>query len=105
MIVDVHTHFFRPELDFGPALRADMARCGVSPAAWGDVGERHLETTCEADIAVVFGLSALAQGIGSFLIIAGLPGSAEWAIGLLVGINLVLGGASLVGMALAARNA
>lgn len=39
----------------------------------------------------------------SFLIISGLPGSAEWAIGLLVGINLVLGGASLVGMALAAR--
>ena len=39
----------------------------------------------------------------AFLIIAGLPGSAEWAIGLLVGINLVLGGASLVGMALAAR--
>jgi len=39
----------------------------------------------------------------AFLIVAGLPGSAEWAIGLLVGINLVLGGASLVGMALAAR--
>src|ERR1700710_630999 len=40
----------------------------------------------------------------AFLIISGLPGSAEWAIGLLVGINLVLGGASLVGMALGARN-
>jgi len=40
----------------------------------------------------------------SSLIIAGLPGSAAWAIGLLVGINLVIGGASLVGMALAARN-
>ena len=39
----------------------------------------------------------------AFMIISGLPGSAEWAIGLLVGINLVLGGASLVGMALAAR--
>ena len=37
------------------------------------------------------------------LIIAGLPGSAEWAIGLLVGINLLFGGASLIGMALAAR--
>ena len=37
------------------------------------------------------------------MIIAGLPGSAEWAIGLLVGINLVFGGASLIGMALAAR--
>jgi uncharacterized membrane protein HdeD (DUF308 family) len=37
------------------------------------------------------------------LIIAGLPGSAEWAIGLLVGINLLFGGASLIGVALAAR--
>jgi len=48
-------------------------------------------------------VSGLMDILISFLIIAGLPGSAEWAIGLLVGINLVLGGASLVGMALAAR--
>jgi uncharacterized membrane protein HdeD (DUF308 family) len=39
------------------------------------------------------------------MIIAGLPGSAEWAIGLLVGINLLFGGASLIGVALAARKA
>ena len=39
------------------------------------------------------------------MIITGLPGSAEWAIGLLVGINLVFGGAALIGMALAARKA
>ncbi len=39
----------------------------------------------------------------SAMIITGLPGSAEWAIGLLVGINLLFGGASLIGMALAAR--
>jgi hypothetical protein len=32
------------------------------------------------------------------LIIAGLPGSAEWAIGLLVGINMLFGGFSLIGM-------
>jgi uncharacterized membrane protein HdeD (DUF308 family) len=37
------------------------------------------------------------------MIISGLPGSAEWAVGLLVGINLLFGGASLIGMALAAR--
>lgn len=48
-------------------------------------------------------LSGLMDILIAFLIISGLPGSAEWAIGLLVGINLVLGGASLVGMALAAR--
>ena len=41
----------------------------------------------------------------AFLIISGLPGSAQWAIGLLVGINLLFGGATLIGMALAARNA
>ena len=38
------------------------------------------------------------------LIIAGLPGSAEWPIGLLAGLNLLFGGATLIGMALAARN-
>jgi len=37
------------------------------------------------------------------IIITGLPGSALWAIGLLVGINLVFGGASMIGMALAVR--
>jgi len=37
------------------------------------------------------------------MIFAGLPGSATWAIGLLVGINMVFGGASLIGMALAAK--
>ena len=37
------------------------------------------------------------------LIIAGLPGSALWALGLLVGINMLFGGATLIGMALAAR--
>lgn len=51
----------------------------------------------------------LAAGILDILVSAaiftGLPGSAAWAIGLLVGINLVFGGASLIGMALAARNA
>ena len=40
----------------------------------------------------------------SFMVITGLPSSAEWAIGILVGINLLFGGASMIGMALAARN-
>ena len=39
----------------------------------------------------------------AFIIIAGLPGSTVWAIGLLVGINLLFGGASMIGIALAAR--
>src|SRR3954463_10332399 len=49
----------------------------------------------------------LAAGIMDTLIaammVAGLPGSALWALGLLVGINMLFGGASLIGMALAAR--
>jgi uncharacterized membrane protein HdeD (DUF308 family) len=32
-----------------------------------------------------------------------LPGTAGWAIGLLVGINMLFGGASLIAMALHAR--
>jgi uncharacterized membrane protein HdeD (DUF308 family) len=34
-----------------------------------------------------------------------LPGTAAWALGLLVGINMVFGGAALIAMALHARNA
>ena len=38
------------------------------------------------------------------IIFAGLPGTAFWALGLLVGINMVFGGAALIAMALAARH-
>jgi uncharacterized membrane protein HdeD (DUF308 family) len=37
------------------------------------------------------------------IILTGLPGSAAWAIGLLVGINMVFGGSALIAMALHAR--
>jgi uncharacterized membrane protein HdeD (DUF308 family) len=37
------------------------------------------------------------------IILAGLPGTAAWAIGLLVGINMVFGGSALIAMALHAR--
>ena len=50
-------------------------------------------------------MSGIVDLVVAALIIAGLPGSAAWAIGLLVGINLVFGGTSLIGMALAARKA
>jgi uncharacterized membrane protein HdeD (DUF308 family) len=39
------------------------------------------------------------------LIFLGLPGTAAWAIGLLVGINMIFGGSALIGMALRARSA
>ena len=38
------------------------------------------------------------------LILLNLPGTAAWAIGLLVGINLVFGGSALISMALQARS-
>lgn len=37
------------------------------------------------------------------IIITGLPGTAVWALGVLVGINLIFGGAAMIAMALAAR--
>jgi uncharacterized membrane protein HdeD (DUF308 family) len=37
------------------------------------------------------------------IILLGLPGTAAWALGLLVGINLVFGGSALIAMALHAR--
>ncbi len=39
------------------------------------------------------------------VIFAGLPGTAAWALGLLVGINMLFGGSALIAMALHARHA
>jgi len=38
------------------------------------------------------------------MILAGLPSTAEWALGLLVGINMLFGGASMIAMAMHARS-
>jgi uncharacterized membrane protein HdeD (DUF308 family) len=38
------------------------------------------------------------------IIFAGLPGTAAWAIGLLIGVNMVFGGSALIAMALHARD-
>jgi uncharacterized membrane protein HdeD (DUF308 family) len=48
-------------------------------------------------------VSGIVDIVISFLVITGLPSSAEWAIGILVGINLLFGGATMIGIALAAR--
>jgi uncharacterized membrane protein HdeD (DUF308 family) len=48
------------------------------------------------------GIAALAVGV---LIFMDLPGSATWALGLLVGINLLFTGSSYVALALAGRKA
>ena len=50
-------------------------------------------------------VSGIVDLVLAVMIIAGLPSTAAWAIGLLVGINMVFGGTALIGMALHARNA
>jgi uncharacterized membrane protein HdeD (DUF308 family) len=47
--------------------------------------------------------SGIVDLILAAMVFAGLPGSATWAIGLLVGINMIFGGSALIAMALAAR--
>jgi uncharacterized membrane protein HdeD (DUF308 family) len=47
--------------------------------------------------------SGLIDIVLAAIIFAGLPGTAAWAIGVLVGINLIVGGAALISMALHAR--
>ena len=48
--------------------------------------------------------SGLCDLVVAALIIAGFPGTAAWAIGLLVGINMIFGGTSLIIVALSARS-
>ncbi len=50
-------------------------------------------------------VSGIVDLILGAVIFAGLPGTAAWAIGLLVGINMIFGGVALIAMALHARNA
>jgi uncharacterized membrane protein HdeD (DUF308 family) len=47
--------------------------------------------------------SGIVDLVLAWMIFAGLPGTAAWAIGLLIGINLVFGGSALIAMALHAR--
>jgi uncharacterized membrane protein HdeD (DUF308 family) len=49
-------------------------------------------------------VSGIIDLILAAIIFAGLPGTALWALGLLVGINMVFGGAALIAIALAARH-
>jgi uncharacterized membrane protein HdeD (DUF308 family) len=49
--------------------------------------------------------SGLVDLVLAGIIFAGFPGTAAWAIGLLMGVNLVFGGSALIAMALHARDA
>ncbi len=60
------------------------------------------ELSARWGIVLVSGLVDLAVAA---IIYAGLPGTAAWAIGLLVGINMLFGGAALIAFAWHARSA
>ena len=49
-------------------------------------------------------VSGVIDLILAVIIFLGLPGTAFWALGLLVGINMLFGGAALIAMAMAARH-
>jgi uncharacterized membrane protein HdeD (DUF308 family) len=49
-------------------------------------------------------ISGIIDLVLAVMIWAGLPTTAEWALGLLVGINMVFGGTALIAMAMHARN-
>jgi uncharacterized membrane protein HdeD (DUF308 family) len=49
-------------------------------------------------------VSGIIDLVLAVIIFAGLPGTAAWALGLLVGINMVFGGVALVAIALHARS-
>jgi uncharacterized membrane protein HdeD (DUF308 family) len=68
---------------------------GTKLAAWSQT--RHIEGSW------MLGLNGLASVVLGILIWADLPSSATWAIGLLVGIDLVLYGWSLIMAAIAGR--
>ena len=48
-------------------------------------------------------MSGIIDLVLAMMIFAGLPSTAAWAVGLLVGINMIFGGAALIAMALHAR--
>ncbi len=50
-------------------------------------------------------LSGIIDLVLAAIIFAGLPGTAAWALGVLVGINMLFGGSALIAMALHARSA
>jgi uncharacterized membrane protein HdeD (DUF308 family) len=71
---------------------------GVASIMYGI--EHRKEASSRAGWIIASGVIDL---ILAAIIFSDLPGSAAWAIGLLVGINMIFGGTSLIAMALGAR--
>ncbi len=73
--------------------------CGVEGVSRIALGSSEAGASSRGALLV----SGFAGVIVSGLLIAQWPGDAVWAIGLLMGINLFMGGMALAGMAMAAR--
>ena len=50
-------------------------------------------------------VNGLADLVIAAAIVAGLPGTLTWVLGLLVGLDMIMAGAALIAMAMAARKA
>jgi uncharacterized membrane protein HdeD (DUF308 family) len=75
-----------------------LALEGIASIMYGMAHRR--ERTSRWELMLVSGIVDL---ILAGLILAGLPGTAAWAIGLIVGINMLFGGVALTALALQAR--
>lgn len=64
--------------------------------------EHRRELTGRWELMLISGLIDL---VLAAIILAGFPGTAAWALGLLVGVNMIFGGAALIAIALHARRA
>jgi len=71
---------------------------GVVSIMYGIEHRRHLSNSWGWLLA-----SGVVDLVLAGMIVAGLPATAAWAIGLIVGINFVIGGSSLLAVALRAR--
>jgi len=49
-------------------------------------------------------VSGLLDLVLAVILLAGLPGTAVWALGVLLGVNMIVGGAALLSMSLQARS-
>jgi len=93
------TFHWRPHEQLPQALNAADAL--VLPSVAEAFGLALVDTFRSMD----FGARFLAWLIDLGIIVVLLPFAALWALGLIIGIDFIFGGASLIGMAFAARSA
>jgi uncharacterized membrane protein HdeD (DUF308 family) len=89
-----------PSTALGPVFAAYFTARGVAAILLGAALRRHPVNQWEWFI--VSGVTCL---IMAMLILSGLPGPYTWMLGVLLGVDLIFGGSSLVAVVLASENA